>query len=243
MKRGPLIFCLFVACVFPARASNISVADFSGTTLQNPITFQNGSSMPNGGGLIRIGYFNTAAQGERWLFNLRSTNYARVRKALQSFIPLGENVLTPNLGEIPAPQTALRFTQRQINGVLQQGRLAGQITNVVPVLSTPNSVNPGGVPAGSRLFLLVYAFADGNVAGPFGVFSADNWLMPADPTLPLQLNTTDVDRAAEVFVGTFGPLGLRAVVPEPASGTMALAIGIGLISLRRRRLTLALRPR
>jgi hypothetical protein len=237
MKRTFLFSLSLVGSSVSAIATNISVIDFgvnlSGVLTSNPVTHVVGTLMANGSGLIRIGYFNTSAQSASWANDLRSIDPAKINSALQSFIPLGENAVTPNLGTVPSTGTAPRFTQRVILGVSSPGRLAGAIMDVNPVPGTANSANAEGVPGGSRLFLLVYGDADANPAAEFGVFSADNWLMPSDPSLPLQLNTVNVDTAAEVFVGTFGSLRLR-MIPEPAAGATVLPAALVMIFRRRR---------
>jgi len=235
MKKTLTLTIALVASTLSVRATNISLADFSGTTLSNPVTFADGSSLPTGGAMVRIGYFNTAAQTGTWLADLRSNNIAQINSALQSFIPLGENAAAPNLGDIPTAATGPRIQARTINGVSQPGRLAGQITTITPVAGTANTANAGGVPNGSRIYLLVYSDTNSTLtqSEQFGVFSSDVWLMPSDGGSNLQLNTTDIDSAAEVFRGTFGSLRL-APIPEPTSGALALVVGLGMLSRRRR---------
>jgi hypothetical protein len=240
MKHFLLLALALAGGSLPAEATTIALSDFSGTILSNPVTYWSGARMADGSGLIRIGYFNTSAQSASWPTDLQSNNLEKVRSALQSFIPLGENAATPNLGNINADSPP-RFTTRAIGGILQPGRLAGSITGVNPVIATPNSINAAGVPAGSRIFMLVYSDNDPGFLNHkyFGVFSADFWLMPDDPSLPLQLNTTDVDTPAEIFRGVAGNHTLQITPtnpPEPSTGMMLLACGF-LAFLRRRRKT------
>jgi len=242
MKKT-LILSLLIATGFAAQASNISVVDFGSTSaggpiISNAVTFNDGSALTNGGIKVRLGYFNTSAQSGTWLADLQSTSVTRITSALQSFIPLGENAANANLGDIPTT-TGPRVLQRSINGVSSAGRLAGGIANVNPATGAPNSVSPNGVPAGSRIFLLVYSDADATLsASPteqFGVFSADSWLMPSDGGLNPILNTIDVDTAGEVFRGTFGSLKMNFVnVPEPTTGLLGLLAGLGMVARRRR---------
>jgi len=237
MKKTLILSLALAGSALSSRASSVLVSDFSGTTLSQPVTFADGSSLTNAGILVRIGYFNTSSQSATWLTDLRANDVAKINSALQSFVPLGENAATPNLGDVPTAAAGPRIQARPINGVTQPGRLAGGIQNVSPTTAgQPNTINANGVPAGSRIFLLVYSDLNStlNVGEQFGVFSADNWLMPSDPSLPLGLNTTDIDGAAEVFRGTFGSLKL-APIPEPTTGAMALLAGLGMISRRRRK--------
>jgi len=235
MKKTLILSLALAASSLSVRATNISVIDFSGTTLSNPVTLESGAAMTNGGAMIRLGYFNTAAQTATWLTDLRSNDITKINSALASFIPLGENAAAPNLGDIPTT-AGPRFAQRTINGVSSAGRLAGQITTVNPAVGTPNTQNANGVPSGSRIFMLVYSDNNSTLTfgEQFGVFSSDIWLMPSDAGLNLQLNSTDIDGAPEVFRGTFGSLKLAAIVPEPTTGAMALLAGLGLMARRRR---------
>jgi hypothetical protein len=235
MKKRLLLPALVFAAASSVRATNISIIDFAGQ-VSNVVQTEAGALLPNGGALIRIGYFNAAAQGASWLLDLQSEDVGRINSAMGAFVPLGENAARPDLGSIPAANAAPRFTQRTINNVVEQGRLAGQIANITPVVGAPNSLNGGGVPAGSRIALVVYSDLDSvlNLGEEFGVFSADIWLMPADGGLNLQLNSTNVDVAAEVFRGSIGSLRLDRIVPEPST-FLTLSGLAGLMALRRRR--------
>lgn len=237
MKKTALLTLLSVAFGISAKASNISIIDFSGTTF-NIITSSNGTPIATGAGRIRIGYFNTAAQSPTWSTDLRSEDPATVSNALAAFVPLGENTVVPH-GTGSGTASGPRFATRTISGTTYTGRLAGQITGVTPVPGVPNTFNAGGVPAGTRIYLLVYS--DGsdtvlNAGEELGVFGADTWLMPADGGLNLQLNSTNVDLPSEIARGDSaqGQLRLGALVPEPSSSLMALLAGMGLIARRRR---------
>jgi hypothetical protein len=186
------------------------VNDFAGS-VSRPVTAPNGGSLPEGITRVRIGCFDTASQSSSWASDIKSGDPAKFRSALQSFIPLGEDVASPALGSIVVNQGP-RIASRAIQGVVFPGRLVGGITSVQPVAAPPNTRNPGGVPAGSRIFLLV---SDGSSAvfedGAVGIFSADVWLMPDDPSLPLLLNTTFVDSESEVFRGSPGSASLSLI--------------------------------
>jgi hypothetical protein len=104
-------------------------------------------------------------------------------------------------------------------------------------MGTPNSPNAAGVPAGSRLFLLISSDTDPSYNGHefFGVFSADIWLMPDESGLNITLNTTDVNLVSEAFRGTAEVGALRLfVIPEPVAGTWAPLVAFGIVMRRRR---------
>ncbi len=230
-----------------SRATNISIADSGNAGATNPVVFNNGSSLPNGAITVRIGYFNTTSQGASWLSDLQSTDLSKIQSALASFIPLGEDSTKPVLGNLPAGG-APRVANRPVNLVATDGRITGGVADVTPVAGTPNTANAGGVPAGSRIFLLVYSDNNAvlNDGEQFGVFSADTWLINSDGSLPLQLNTIGVNTASEVYRGTYtgngnenGNVGtlrlaLVGVVPEPTTAAMGLLAGLGLMARRRR---------
>ena len=70
-----------------------------------------------------------------------------------------------------------------------------------------------------------------------GIFSANQWTMPANSSVNLNINTVHVDTAQEVYRGILGQgfLMLGGVIPEPGSaGFMLMALG-GLTPRRRRR--------
>lgn len=236
MKKTVILGLITAALNISAEATNISVIDFSGANF-NIVTLSDGTPMATGGGLIRIGYFNTALQGPTWSTDIRSTDPAVAATAMQAFIPLGETAGAP-LGTGAGTSTGPRFATRTISSVSYTGRLAGQVTLVSSTTGTANTASAAGVPAGTRISMLVYS--DGNTimlpGEQFGIFSADNWLMPADSGLNLQLNSNDVNLATEFYRGTSGSLRLSgfAVVPEASSSTLALLAGLGLIARRRR---------
>jgi hypothetical protein len=242
MKKTLLLAALgTLTCALPSQATNISVIDFGGGT-ENAVTLAGGTALTNAGHTIRIGYFNTAAQTGTWASDIKSLNLANITSALASFIPLGENsVGQPVLGTGAGTATGPRVANRVVNAVQKPGRLIGQITDVNPVVAPANTVNAAGVPAGSRIFMLVYSDNDSVLHNgeQFGVFSADNWLLDPDGTLSLSLNMTDANTAAEVFRGTLNAASLRtemaAIAPEPSTGIMALFAGLGMLARRRRK--------
>jgi hypothetical protein len=246
MKLSSLVSFAFASfALATASASNISVVDFAGTTL-NPVVYSNNATIINttvssgvqtAGSLIRIGYFNSALQTSTWAQDLRSTEITKVNEAMTSFIPLGESAGGVT-GSGSNAATGPRFTQRTINSTVYQGRLAGQITGVTSTTGAANSASSSGVPSGTRLYLIVYSDFNSVLAegDQIGVFSADTWLMPSDNSLNLSLNTTEVNTAGEVFRGSIGSLVLAApfaAIPEPAFASL-LVFGT-LLGFRRRR--------
>lgn len=235
MKKTALLAFASIALSVPSKATNISVIDFAGT-VSNIVTSSTGVPMATGAGRIRIGYFNTSAQSASWANDLRSTNPALTNSALTSFVPLGESAGAP-LGTGAGTSTGPRFAQRTVNSVVQQGRLAGQITSVSSTTGDPNSISASGVPAGTRIYMLVYSDGADTILGlgeEFGVFSSDVWVMPADSGLNLQLNATAVDLTGEIFRGSSGSLRLAPFIPEPSGALLSLLAGLGLVARRRR---------
>jgi hypothetical protein len=246
MNKTLLFTLSLAASTVSVRATNIVISDFAGNapnTVHNVVTLANGNLLTNGATMVRFGYFNTSAQGATWLSDLQSTDVAKINSALQSFIPLGENAATPNLGTITVTPTnsSPRISARTINGVSENGRIVGQVTAITPVAGAANTANAGGVPAGSRIFVLVYSDADAvlNNGEQFGVFSADIWSMPSDGGLNLPINTTDVNTAGEVYRGLLGSSQIRlsavGVIPEPTTGALGLLAGLGMLARRRRK--------
>lgn len=222
------IFLLFSALlVLPASAVSVAINDTAGTTT-NYITFSSGSVIPNGSALIRLGYFNTSAQLPTWAEDLKSNVIVLINSALNSFVPFGEG--TANLGDPPGTSRP-RFDTR--GGI--PSRLIGGVQNIQSISGTANSVSASGVPAGSRIFMLVYSDTNSTLTDgeEFGVFSATNWLIDSDNSAASVLLTTDVD-ASEIFRGSVGSLRLAPVgIPEPSSSIFLLSV-IALSSLRRR---------
>ncbi|HEX2750365.1 MAG TPA: PEP-CTERM sorting domain-containing protein [Verrucomicrobiales bacterium] len=240
MKKTLLFAALGVLTgALKSQATSIAVIDFGNGT-ENAVTLNSGATLANGSIKVRVGYFNTAAQDANWLTNLKSTTISSINSALASFIPLGENsVNQPLLGTGAGTATGPRIANRVVNSVQKPGRLIGSVTDVNPTPGTPDTVNAGGVPVGSRIFMLVYSDGDAvlNNGEEFGVFSADNWKIDGDSTLTLSLNTTDINLASEVYRGTFGSLKLGPVgnIPEPATGALGLLAGLGMLARRRRK--------
>lgn len=219
---------LFFSALFvlPVSAVSVAINDTTGSTT-NYVTTGSGASIPNGMALIRMGYFNTSAQLASWSDDLRSTSIERINSALNSFVPFGEG--SANLGDAPGANGP-RFATR--GGVAS--RLIGGVQNIQSASGTANSVSTSGVPAGSRIFLLVYSDLNSTLTNgeELGVFSATNWLVDSDNTAASVLLTTDVD-AGEIFRGSSGSLRL-APIPEPT--VSSLALGLVALGFRRRRL-------
>ena len=220
-----------------ALGSTVSVSDFSGsgaTFAENLVLGTNLARLGNGLATIRLGYFSGGMDTN--LANaLSNPDKAIVTAAIAGrFVPLGEGG-PPTLGT-SAPASAPRINQRTVAGSSQAGRLLGQVTLVTPTAGAANAIDAGGVPAGTRLYLMVYNDAVAASATELGIFSADTWLMPANNLSNLTMNSVDVNTDLEVFRGARGSLILAplTVIPEPSTGIMALLAGLGLIARRRR---------
>jgi len=241
MNKTILSFASALLVAASSHAATITVAD-SSAPLSVPLNTESGTLLPNGGALIRIGYFRgftTAGNNSALIDELHNIDRAVVYNAIQrDFIPLGEG-LDPELGPIPAAGSEPRIANRTILGVANQpGRLIGGVTGVVPNTDPEASVgNPiTGVPAGTRIFLLAYNTMDPNSATEMGIYSGATWLMPSSNAGALQLNTTNVDSPNEIIRGSLvgSALELAAFIPEPSTGLMALFAGLGLMVRRRR---------
>jgi hypothetical protein len=240
MNKTILSFAAVLLVAASSQATTLTVADSSGA-LSTPLMSDGGSLLPNGGALIRIGYFRgftTAGNNAVLMAELSSGLRPVVYNAIQrDFIPLGEG-LDPDLGPVPAATAAPRISDRIINGTSQPGRLSGGVTGVTPNTDPEASVAVPitGVPAGTRIFILAYNTLTENAATEMGIYSATTWTMPASASAVLGLNTTGVDSAAETIRGRFSPtaLNLVAFIPEPSTGLMAVFAALGLMARRRR---------
>jgi hypothetical protein len=221
-------------------ASTITVSDFSGvgaTFAENVVTLGDGTKLASGSGSVRLGFFPTMTPSEVGTLFRSFTTPQQVANGIQTnFVPLGEG-LDPDLGAPGGTGGASppRFATRAINGVAGvTGRLAGSVINVTPVPGAWNPANITGVPAGTRLYMLIYDAAVALNSNQFGIFSADTWLMPSDTLVNPTLNTVDVG-ASEVFLGSSAAGSLRlSVVPEPSASLMAVLASLGLVARRRR---------
>jgi hypothetical protein len=231
--------CLLVLLLFfsPARATLVYLADFSGGG-EAPVRLINGQSVPNGTGLVRVGYFlnfdapefasslqiafcppPSGPQGKPgWhdLVNLINT----------SFVPLGEG--QAGLGTVIIQPG---FATRTINGFSQPSRLTGAIADVAVSPAPPHTLDPGhGVPAGSRLFLMIFDGPAMESSTQMGLYSATSWVMPANPTVNRALLTTDIDAPEEIYIGSsahqdnLDPLVLGICIPEPDGAVLFLII-------------------
>jgi hypothetical protein len=244
MNKTKLSIAAVLLVAASSQATTITVADSSGA-LSTPLHTDASTGdalLPNGGALIRIGYFRgftTAGNNSLLIAELSNPLRPVVYNAIQrDFVPLGEG-LDPDLGPVPAAGSEPRLANRTINGVPNQpGRLIGGVAGVTPNTDPEASVGVPitGVPAGTRIFILAYNTADVNSATQLGIYTGTTWTMPSSPTAALQLNTTAVDAANEVIRGGFSPtaLNLAAFIPEPSTGLMAVFAALGLMARRRR---------
>ena len=226
--------CVTLLLTRAADASTITLRDFTGsgaTFQQNVVMTSSGQLMPDGSGLVRIGYFLNFDPLDPGFFARLACPPGPLLSYINSnFVPLGEG--SPALGSVVG--LPLGFTTRTVNGISQPGRLFGTITGVTPTAAPPNTLEPGGVPAGSRLFLLIFDQATPGMSTAFGLYSATTWLMPSNPSFNFPLATPAVDTYPEVFLGNLG-LTLSVCIPEPGTATLSLAAAGAWLSRRRSR--------
>lgn len=230
------LFRFFIGTLLLTRAadaSTITVRDFTGsgaTFQQNVVMTSSGQLMPDGSGLVRIGYFLDFDSLKPGFFaNFACSPGPLLSYINSNFVPLAESL--PGLG---TPSTQPGFYTRTVGGITQSGRLFGAITGVTPTTAPPNTLDPGGVPGGSRLFLLIFNQATPETSTDFGLYSATTWLMPSNPSFNIPLATPAVDTYPEVFLGNLGPLALSVCIPEPGTATLSIAAA-GMLLARRRR--------
>jgi hypothetical protein len=195
------------------------------------------------GDLAMIGYFRT--------YTTEPTGAAAFRLAVgnpdrdgvlnyinQNFVPLG----IPSAPIFDANGVAQAgFGTAGTVGITMIGSPAvptatGAVPNVTFTTNPSNSLSAGGLPRGTRMFLLV--FDDPTVAGAaeLGVFSAEDAGWTLSPTaVNLALATAQLNLPTEAFRGAIGSLVLAplVVIPEPATGLLGL-LAFGLIARRRR---------
>jgi hypothetical protein len=248
MKKSLLLASLLLPLpAAPVLASTISVSDASGTGAAFVENVLFSDPRPELGGAtritassvtIRIGYFSGFSTGNTALLNgLRSEDRAVFDQTMTSFfVPIGEG-LDPDLGTVPLSTAKPRLADRVVNGVSQPDRLIGGVQNVVPTGDPANSFNPlsiTGVPANTRIFMIVYNAASAGAATQVGVFGAEEWLMPTNSATALGLNTTQIGADNEVFRGSRGSLHLGGFIPEPTSAGLLALFSLGFLARRRR---------
>jgi hypothetical protein len=181
----------------------VTLRSFSGDYLNSPPT------------VLRIGFFTNQN------FNFPSGTCPAIEMLghiQQYFVPLGEPGSPPGYG---TP------TNNTVGIDPQTHSIRGAITDVTFGTGTPNTVENGFVPRGTRFYLLVYE--GGPVPTALGVYSATTWTV----SLFSQVNTATlalplVDTPQEVFVGWLSmgtgerSLGTSMFCPEPGAAVMAL---------------------
>lgn len=196
---------------------------------------------------IRIGYFSNYSQTgtnaapvapEAFRTLLADPTRTIFDTIATHFVPIGEG--RANLG-----------IQKDWSITALTGALAGKFSvntslndaSLVFSADPANSVSSGGLPRGTRLFLLAYNTEDPSQATELGIFSgssstAGQWYVPTTAATSVALNLGLVDSVAatglEVFRGRIGSLVLAPIVPEPSTGLLALIAGCGLMARRRR---------
>lgn len=234
-----VFFFSFLAAASASLGASISINDSSGAT-QNPVRSSSGAVLPTGSALVRVGFFSDFATSDTALLSsLANNDKSVVYSTLSSrFVPLAEGRDT-DLGNFSTATSGFRLANRTVDGLTNTpGRLAGQAINVTPTAGTPNSYNASnitGVPANTRLFILVYDGLTPEASNGLAIFGADTWLMPSDSLASLQLNTIDINVPAEILRGSQGSIRLADFTPVPEPGVSLLALAsLGLLARRRR---------
>jgi len=232
MKLIRFLCLLFLSSPISVRAVNLFLLDFRGPFVSNVI--QTSAGIPLFQSLVRVGYFAREFLSDELFRDLLSSSAPLVHDYIdQEFVPFGEapsNLGTANPGNPPA------IRPRPVMGVLEPARLGGNILSIPITSEPPDSLFLGsGVPAGSRLFILVYDAATPWMSTELGIFSAINWRMPNNPIQSMILSTVDVNTPDEVFRGQLGSLHLAPLnLPEPACAVYTLSLLAGGLIRRRR---------
>lgn len=155
-----------------------------------------------------------------------------------TFVPLGEAAsLRAGYGTASDSTNVTKLVAGAIrwsvtlSNVTYQGATSDPLDN--------NTIADGGVPRGTRLFVIAYnQNGYGTAATPgfeWGIYSdPTTFVIPESGTATLSLNVALVDQPSEVFWGSLGSLGTLPAIPEPATGMLGLLAGLGLITRRRR---------
>lgn len=244
MKK--IILLLTALSVSTASAATVSVASTipAGGNIHGAANGQvvlkdaAGNVLPSGM-RIRVGFFvgysgalDATLRAPGGALELLSPNSAN------RFIPLGEPPTRVGYGD----DTSATNLTKTIAGTV---RWNTNYTNVSYVGGTDdpsddNTTTDGGVARGTKLFVMVYNTEDlnaGAAPGPgfeYGLFSADNFLIPQAGSATTSLNVALVDTPLEVYWGLLATSLHTAPIPEPATGLLAFLACAGFISRRRR---------
>ena len=211
MKMLSVLYLLMTVCI--ARGATIFVTQGNYPGSPFPVTLQSisGSFVP-AGTRVRVGFFQN--------LNFSPADCTLVGAEIAAnFVPLGELTSPAGLGT-PADNTVA--ISPATNGP------TGNISNVVIGDGLPNTVTPGSLSRGTRIFLVVEHF-DG------GVFSATNWVVPPGGTGNMLLRLADIDTPAEVFWGQLGTNSLivGSLCPEPGAAMLLMVMALGFAARRR----------
>ena len=182
-------------------------------------------AMPNGN-RFRFGFFlnlDTSADG---IAALGTKTVAELTTGPNRFVPLGEGASNDGRGG----GNLANLVTSTFGGVA--GRLNKSFTGFTwgGDGTAGNTDVAGGLQRGTRLFVMLFDSNSTAGDGSWGLFSGDNWVVPAtigtNTTFTIRLD--DVDTAAEVMRGSLGSLHLAPQIPEPSVVVLGLLTGLGL---------------
>jgi hypothetical protein len=203
------------------QAANVATTSLAAPALK--ITQTDGSNLAQGS-IVRVGYFDlTGVGGDTTI--LKVGLYPELEAIFKA---VGENGAITTDGDtgpvlVNAAGGFIGSIQNIDNGFMPAGREL-----YLWVFNTPPAADPTpGVPKPT------YA-----AATDWAILRDPSWVMPSGALGSINLQTGQIDQAAEVFRGTLDTANSRilvgpAVIPEPACALLGLvALGLG---LRRRR--------
>jgi len=228
MKK--LVLLTLFAITSAASAATVGIT--TGTPAQTIKLSGAGNILPTA--WIRVGFFTNLAAVD-FATQLADPTPGILNTIATNFIPLGEPSSAAGYGTPAGNSIDAVPVPGAVDGSMTLG---GAVNDATFVPGTANTVVAGGVPRGTRLFLLIYDSQQNPTE--LGIFSATNWLVPASSlvnTANLTLTGVDVNvdgATDEVFRGNLAGALILAPIPEPSAGLLAMAASLGLM-LRRKR--------
>ena len=192
---------------------------------------------------IRVGFFvgytgalDATLKTPGGVFTLMASN------SPNRFIPLGEAPVRVGYGTDSSVTNVTKLVGSGAAAVLRWNTTYSNVTYMGGAndASDDNTLADGGVPRGTKLFVMVYntGALDADPMAPgfeYGLFSDSSFVVPETGTATLSLNVALVDQASEVYFGALGnSLHTAPIIPEPSTTLVTLLAGLGLISRRRR---------